>query len=97
MAVLREAVSRSNQGALVTTGCPGLCAHGPIATVGPGTASAGTLRLTARAVLGPLDAEDVAVLADVLLGSGPVVLPAALHGLVLTPPATTSLSARGRG
>lgn len=92
MSVLRTAAGRSDRGALVSAGCPGLCAQGPIATVGAGAVRAGVLHLPERVVLGPVDAGAVAALGEVLRGSGPVVLPALLDELVL--PTATFASGR---
>lgn len=83
LTVLREATGRSARGVLVTTPCPGLCTHGPVATVGPGRIDAGRALLDGAAVVGPLDATSVATLAGVLDGPGPLVLPDELQQLAL--------------
>lgn len=85
---LREAAGRSARGVLVSTGCPGLCALGPVATLAQGTVRDGTLHLVGGLVLGPLDPPAVAALAAALEGDDPSALPDVLRRRVLTPPLT---------
>ena len=91
---LREAAAGSAHGVLVSATCPGLCADGPVATVGSGSAGDGTLRLAGWTVLGPLDTPAVAAVAGLLAGRGSVVVPAALQPLALSTTARAPATSR---
>lgn len=77
MTALREAVRHSHRGALVSTGCAGPCAQGPVVVLGEGLVDAGRLRTTPQAVLGPVRADQVRVLSGHLRSEGGL-LPAEL-------------------
>ena len=87
---LRRAAGASARGVLVSTACPGLCAHGPVVTVGDGVVDGGTLHLTSWTAVGPLDAPAVAAVTHLLAGTGPVVVPPSLRGLALSERCSTS-------
>jgi hypothetical protein len=105
---LREAVRRSRSSVLVSTGCLGPCAHGPVVAVGSGRHAGGALVLTPQALLGPVDAGSVAALGRHLSATGPDAppaaagappaaadtLPAELDPVRLRPPAAPGASGR---
>lgn len=74
LSVLRRAVAASRLAMLVTTGCAGRCADGPIAVVGAGRHDGDRLVVTTQAVLGPVRPVHVQLLAA-HLRSGPGLLP----------------------
>lgn len=78
MEVLRQATRRSRSGILVSTGCAGPCSHAPVIVVGTGESSCGELEVRADAVLGPVGAADVQVLATHLQEPSTAGLPPSL-------------------
>lgn len=74
LAALRQAVAGSRLGVLVTTGCAGRCADGPVVVVGVGRHAGGRLQVATQAALGPVGPAHVRLLAE-HLRSGPGPLP----------------------
>ena len=71
MTALRDAARNGHQGVLVSTGCAGPCAHGPVVVLGTGVIEDGALRTTHAALLGPVGAAQVTALGRYLRGDGP--------------------------
>lgn len=75
MTALRDAARDSRHGVLVSTGCAGPCAHGPVVVIGTGVVHDGTLRAAHTALLGPVGPAQVAALGGHLRGDGPALAP----------------------
>jgi len=75
MTALRNAVRSSPHGVLVSTGCAGPCAHGPVVVLGTGVVEGGTLRTAPTAVLGPVGPAQMAALAAHLRSVARVLAP----------------------
>lgn len=71
LAVLRQAVRSSARTVLVSTGCLGGCAVGPLMAVSRGTCIDGRVHAVDTCWLGPMQARSTSVLARWLVEGGP--------------------------
>jgi len=70
MTALRDAARNGHHGVLVSTGCAGPCAHGPVVVLGTGVVEDGALRMAHMALLGPVGPAQVTALGGHLRGDG---------------------------
>lgn len=72
LAALRHAVANSRRAVLVSTGCLGGCAVGPVMAVSTGRLDAGRLQAVATRWLGPMQAGRTRALARWVADGGPL-------------------------